>query len=86
MDDNTYKQVTEEYQNICNQKGEFAKEYIKEQSINCKQCREEECTFIEPPFYCNIAMVEINEFLPTSITKLNEPNKIIEQVLDEAGI
>ncbi len=76
---------TEQYIQICSQKEGFANEYIRTENVDCKACEEDSCTFVTPSYYCNLAMIEIDERLPLKLNKLTKPVKSIEQFLDEAG-
>jgi len=73
--------VMADYTESCKQKKSFAQDYIKKNQVNCPQCKEEECTFITPPYYCNVALVEINELLPVSINKLENEIKSVDEIL-----
>lgn len=83
MREEQYKQVMENYKKSCRQKTEFAKKYIKDNSINCGSCKLEECNFIKPPYECETSKVYIEEILPPTISVLSEKSILANKIWRE---
>lgn len=76
------KILAEEYQRSCKEKTNFAKRYIQKEKIDCGNgCKEKECSFIKPPYFCNLALIMLSEELPVSIIKLEKRFVTIDRIL-----
>ena len=76
-----YDKIIKDYQESCRQKTEFAKDYIKKNSINCDKCNLEKCTFVSPPYECEVERVFIREELPPTILEMSEKDIFVNKKL-----